>query len=118
MAKSGRSTSATVSTATPVMARSITRRRKLIGGIWMACELEFVSGKTFCRLASGNTPHHEPRQRVDHNGYKEQRQANLNQCREIKIASRFGEFVGQHAGHGVSGSKQRLGNLRAVADHH
>src|ERR1035441_702187 len=123
MAKSGKSTRRTVSTATPVIALSTTRRRKLMGGTLNcgakpAAELEFVSGNASRRLASSNTPHHEPCKRVDHNGDKEQRQANLDQCRKIEIAGRFGEFVGEYAGHGVSGSKQRLGNFRTVADHH
>src|ERR1700687_4071836 len=123
MANSGKSTSRTVSTATPVIAWSTTRRRKLmvgtlIGGTKAAAELELLSGNAFRRLASSNAPHHDPRQRVDHNGDKEQRQAYLDQRGKIQIAGRFGEFVGEYAGHGVSGSKQRLGNFRTVADHH
>src|ERR1039458_6266729 len=123
MAKSGKSTRMTVSTAAPVMAWSITRRRKLMGGTLNAIALEFVSGifisgNASCRLASRNAPHHEPCQRVDHNGDEEQCQANLDQCRKIQIAGRFGEFVGEYAGHGVSGSEQRFGNFRTVADHH
>jgi hypothetical protein len=72
-----------VSTATPVIARSITRRRQLKGGIltWgtrAGTELEFVSDNAFRRLASSNAPHHEPCERVDHNGDKEQRQADFD----------------------------------------
>src|ERR1035437_6351427 len=99
MAKSGKSTRRTVSTATPVIAWSTTRRRKLIGGTLNcgakpAAELELLSGNASRRLVSSNAPHHEPRKRVDHDGDKEQRQANLDQRRKIKIARRFGEFVG------------------------
>src|SRR5208282_1382190 len=127
MANSGKSTRATVSTATPVITWSTTRRRKLMGGmpicgIATAAELEFVSGNfvssvlssdnTSCRLTSSNAPHHEPCQRVDHNGDKEQRQANLDQRGKIEIAGRFREFIGEHAGHGISRSKQRFGDLR------
>src|SRR5208282_4025437 len=118
MAKSGKSTRRTVSTAAPVMAWSVTRRRKLMGGTDVAVELGLLSGNASCRLASSNAPHHEPCKRVDHNGDEEQCQANLDQCRKIQIAGRFGEFVGEYAGHGVSGSKQRFGNFRTVADHH
>src|ERR1700675_417732 len=127
MATSGTSTTTTVSAATPVIAWSTTRRRRVMGGILMcgiktAAVLGFVSDMSSShvsrRLPSRDAPHHEPCQRVDYDGDKEQRQANLDQSRKIQIAGRFGEFVGEHAGHGVSGSKQRLGNFGTVADHH
>src|SRR5208282_4002395 len=118
MAKSGKSTRRTVSTETPVITWSVTRRRKLMGGTLNAVVLEFVSGNASCRLASSNAPHQKPCQRVDHNGDKKQRQADLDQCRKIQIAGRFRELVGEYAGHGVSGSKQRFGNFRTVADDH
>src|SRR6266849_2161306 len=123
MAKSGTSTTTTVSAATLVIAWSITRRRKLMGGILMCeirtaavlafvsdilcqtCYVKHISNYASRRLPSRNAPHHEPCQRVDHDGDKEERQANLDQSRKIQIAGRFGEFVGEHAGHGVSGSK-------------
>src|SRR5229473_2416992 len=110
MAKSGTSTTTTVSAATPVIAWSTIRRRRVMGGILMcgiktAAVLLFISDNASRRLPSSNAPHHEPCQRVDHDGDKEERQADLDQSRKIQIAGRFGEFVGEHAGHGVSGSK-------------
>src|ERR1019366_5200215 len=95
MAKSGKSTRSTVSTETPVITWSITRRRKLMGGMticgtlvgepMVVVGLDFVSGNASRRLASRYAPHHKPGKRVDHNGDKEQRQANLNQRRKIEI---------------------------------
>src|SRR5260370_39775765 len=106
MAKSGKSTRATVSTEMAVIAWSVARLRQLMCGMatcgrMPAAELELLSGNAFCRLASSNAPHHEPGQSVDHYGDKEQRQANFDQRGQVQIACCFGEFVGQHAGHGV-----------------
>jgi hypothetical protein len=89
MAKSGNKTRRTVKTATPVMARSVIRRRKLIGGIlisvpWAATEFEFVSdpiisGHVSGRQSPGDAPNHDPSQGIHNDSDKEQRQTDFDQ---------------------------------------
>ena len=72
MAINGRSTSRTVRTARTVMKWSVMRRRQLICGTSTAVALEFVSGKAFLRLTSGDAPDQEPSERVHDNGNQKQ----------------------------------------------
>src|SRR5271165_1699828 len=115
MAPNGSRTSNTVSTATPVMRWSVMRRRQLMGGMATAIALELasISGNAPRGLSPRNTPNQQSGQRVHDDGDQEQSQTNLDQSRQIDVARRFAEFVGQNAGHGVSGGKQRFGDLRA-----
>src|SRR5580698_4125243 len=77
-----------------------------------------ISRNASSRLSPSNAPHHNARQRINHNRDKEQRQSNLDQRGKIQIARRFRKFISKHAGHRVSRSKQRLSNLRTIPNHH
>src|SRR5262252_9641743 len=106
----------TVSTASPVITRSVTRRRRLIGAtaVWTVA----VSGMAPRRLAAGYGPHQQSGKRVHNNRDQKQSQSDFHQGREIGISGRFTEFVREHAGHGVTRREKRLSNLWPVANHH
>src|SRR5271165_2517414 len=118
MATRGASTNTTVPTAAAVMTWSVTRRRQLMGGMLGGAALTLVSGISPRRLAPGYGPHQQLCHGVHDDRYKEQGQSNLDQGRQIKVASRFAELIGENAGHGVSRGKQRLDDLGVVADDH
>src|SRR4029077_8123304 len=102
----------TVSTAAPVMTWSVIRRRKAIGGTVCSGEVLVVSGIGPRRLAAGDGPDQESRQRVDYDRDQKQGQANLDQSGKVDITGGFAEFISQDAGHGIARRKQRLRNLR------
>src|SRR5271165_3874173 len=59
-----------------------------------------------CR--SGDAPHQQPRQRIDNQSHQEQRQSDFDQRTQVEVARSFAEFVGNDAGHGIAGSKERF----------
>src|SRR5271156_4616902 len=111
MENKGTSTRMNVSSATPVITWSVMRRRKAMGAAGCSTVVCVISGIGPRRLAAGDGPHQQPRQRVDYDRNQEQRQANLDQGGEINIPGSLAELVGQHAGHGVARREQRLRNL-------
>src|SRR5580704_3882173 len=113
MASSGTSTRAAATMAKDVAPRFTMRRHRLICGTAADDRLG-----TDPRTSAGDAPDQQARQRVDDEGYQEQRQADLYQGAEVQVAGSFAKFVGNHAGHGIAGREQRFGNLRSVADDH
>src|SRR6476646_4825121 len=103
MATRGARTRTTVKTATPVITRSVRRRRRLIGGTVVLPEGKAMLDISPRGLAPGNSPHQQLRHRIHDYGDQEERQANLNQRGKIDVPGSFAELVGQYAGHGVAG---------------
>src|SRR5579859_1727749 len=93
----------TVRIATPVITRSVTRRRRLMGatGTWMAAVF-MASDISFGGLSASYAPDQQLRQSIHDNGHQKQRQADLYQSGAVKVSRRFTELIRQHAGHGVS----------------
>src|SRR5438046_6019833 len=58
------------------------------------------------------------REKVHQDGYPKKNQPNFEQCLQINISWRFGEFSGTHAGKGVPRLEQRRDDLLSVAYHH
>jgi len=58
------------------------------------------------------------RQSVDDERHNKECEPDFHQGAEIQIARRFGELVGDDAGHGVAGCEQRLRDRGTVPDHH
>ena len=77
-----------------------------------------ISGMSPRILAASHGPHQKLGQGIDDDGNQEQRQADLDQGGEIYIPGCLAELIGQDAGHGLAGSKQRLGDLWTISDHH
>src|ERR1700692_2280863 len=108
----------TVSTATPVMTWSVMRRRKAIGGTVCSVAAWTVSGIGPRRLAASDGPDQQSRQGVDQDGNQEQSQSNLNQSGAVDVSRGLAEFIGQHAGHGITRREQGFHDLRIVSDDH
>src|SRR6266850_897049 len=70
------------------------------------------------RVATSDAPDQSLREDVDDDRDQKKRQADLNQRTQIKIVSSLTEFIGDDAGHGVAGSKERLRDLRTITDEH
>ena len=62
--------------------------------------------------------HEQARRAVDDERQREQHQAEFDQGAAVKLASRFGEFVGDHRGDRIARRQQRSLDLRIVADDH
>src|SRR5580698_2544956 len=118
MANSGTSTRMTVSTAAPVMTWSVMRRRKAIGATGFSAEVLLASGIGPRRLAAGDGPDQQTCESVDHDRDQEQRQTDFDQRGKVDVSGGLAELIGEHAGHGVTGSEERPRDLRPVADHH
>src|SRR5260370_837511 len=101
----------TVSTATPVITWSVTRRRSEMRSAVCGAEIMGVSDIGPRWLAAGNRPHQESGQSVDHNRHQEQGQTNLDESRKVNVSGGLAELIGEHAGHGISRREQRLRNL-------
>ena len=58
------------------------------------------------------------REQIHQDRYAKKDQPDFEQRLQINIGCRFGEFIRDHAGQGVSRREERRGDLRRVADHH
>src|SRR5580693_4374067 len=108
MAISGTSTTITVRIAIPVMAWSVTRRRRLIGGTLccMAAMLAALDMRAR-RLAARHRPDQQTCQRVHYDRHQKKRQPNFNQRGQMHVARGLGKLIGQDAGHGISRREKR-----------
>ena len=55
---------------------------------------------------------------VHQHRHHEEQEGDVGQRREVEVAHRLGELVGDRRGHGVARREQRRGDLVPVADHH
>src|ERR1700723_38353 len=119
MATNGTRTTITVRIAMPVMAWSVTRRRRLTGdtlccGAAMLAALDMRAR----RLAARHRPDQQTCQRVHYDRHQKKRQPNFNQRRQMHVARGLGKLIGQDAGHGISRREKRARNIWTVSDHH
>src|SRR5208282_852653 len=107
IAPSGNSTSSTASAAAEVMMRFTLRRYKLTGAVVNSTGVAVLSGIAPRRHAAGDAPYQNLGQDVHDDGHQEKRQSDFHQRAQVGVAGGLAELVGDHAGHGIAGSKQR-----------
>src|SRR5947209_11626078 len=106
MRKSGASTTRVAATMAPSPRKLTKRRRRL-----MLCKVPR-------RHAAGDAPDHELGHAIHNQSDGEEHQRNLDEGAQVHVTGGFREFIGNHAGQSVSGSEERFGNFRTVADEH
>src|SRR5579872_321399 len=108
----------TAPTAAAVTKLFVARRQRLTG-VMENCDVSGAGlGIAPRRRAPSYGPDEQLRKNIYDDGHEEQRESDFDQRAEIRIARRLAEFIGNDAGHGVSGCEQGAGNLRAIADDH
>src|SRR5579875_3245888 len=131
MATSGATTRNVESMARPVASISLRLRSRAFILNWFrpVCRstlrcfllLEVCCNRTLMRMrgrAAGDGPYEQTRKGVDDDGYNKEREADLHQSTQMKIARCLGKLVGDDRGHGAAVRQQRTVNLRSIADHH
>src|SRR6266850_5236595 len=112
------STRITEPAAAHVTAPLTTRRRRLTRGTVFSEVTIGSSGMDPRRSSTGYGPNQKLGKDIHHHCNQEQCEPDFDQSAEIKIACRLAKFIGNHTGHGVTGSEQRTSDLGTIADHH
>src|SRR3954451_17821436 len=113
MKNSGMSATITAPIISPTMKLLITRR-----SIRRFTAERLSQGAAPGPRAAGHSPDQEPGSGVHQDSHQKKHERDVSQRREMEIAHRLREFVGDRGGHGVARSKQRGGDLVPVADYH
>src|SRR2546427_4533831 len=96
----------------------VRRPRLIVAAAVMESALFTVSDMTPRQSTARNRPDQKLSQNIDDDGHNEEGQTHFNQSTEVEVARGLAEFIGNHAGHGVAGGKQRARNLWTIADDH
>src|ERR1700733_14343459 len=120
IAISGVMTTSVASTASTLTAPLLKRRLKILtldarnGG---RIDWDAISGHPR-RCAARHGPNQQTCAGIHDDRNQEERQSDFDERTQVHVVGSLAEFVGQHAGHAVTGRQQRLHNLGTIADHH